>query len=395
MKALRSKGIAAVAISIAAALAGCSASAPPAATPAKATANDAASAAKTGAAEVPFTQVVMPVEDATEDPIARRLAAEIDGARPPVKAYPIDLTALPKVTVQPLLDAKSVVKLDARKLTEDTALQVKPAEGYARQYMLGFSFREGSGATFANVSAQSTYGAADGWLGEGFGSATSMYLTCSAAPPALVPVHVRLLKVDGGRVTFTMVEDVLDRAACKLLTVSRTEVQAKPLLPGGVLYGLRACVGSCAEDDEITLLFPRSNATSADALGGGAALKSGAFTTVSIPLARGGGGAFVSRVFRRDMEPWRSGMTAPEWLKNAAPSDRARVNAMFLTSFNLGVEVSQASADEAAVAIAYMDIDPAALAALTAPPAPAVPKPAPTSPQANGPEIVNPFLDRR
>lgn len=387
MKGLRSK---AIAIPIAAALTACGASAPAPVTPAKGPADGATTSPN--AREIPFTAVVAPVDAEPEDPIARRLAAVIDGARAPVKAYPLDVAALPKVTVPPLLDAKSVSNVDARKLAEDTALQLKPAEGYARQYMLNFTLREGASATFANVSAQSTYGAADVWFGEGVSASGAMYLSCSAAPPALVPVHVRLLKIDAGRVTFTMVEDVLDRAACKLLTVSRTAVEAKPLLPGGVLYGLRACVGSCAEDDEITLLFPRSATVSADALGGGASMKSGAFSTVSIPLARGGGGAFVSRLFRRDLEPWRTGMTAPDWLKNAAPSDRARVNAMFLTSFDLGVEVSQASTDEAPVAIAYMDIDPSALGPVS-PPAP--PKPAASVAPSPSPDLVNPFNDRR
>jgi len=74
----------------------------------------------------------------------------------------------------------------------------------------------------------------------------------------------------------------------------------------------------------------------------------------------------MARVTRRDVVPWQ--VRAPETKDGKEPekttpivTDAARVGALFLSSFEVGVEVSQAHDDAAPIAIAYMDIDPSAL----------------------------------
>lgn len=349
------------------------------------------------ASDIPLTPVVRPLDTVEDDPVARHVAALIDGARPTVKAYPINLDALPRVTVQPELDDLSAARLDRSKLVEDPDLVIKPVGTYERQYMSSFSFREGADVTFGHLSARTPYGPGDGWTGNGFPSAVSMYVTCGANTPEVVPLHAHTLKLANGVAKYTMIEAVLDRKACKILTVRRASVEAKPLLPGGIAYGFRACVGSCAEDEELTVLYPRTTASSAGALGGGAVQKSGSFSAVAFPIQRGGGGAFMARIQRRDLQGWSTdaaaAASAPEWLKKLAPNDWNRATAMFLTSLDLGVEVSQATADEAPIAIAYTDLDPAELAAVSAP-KPVVTAPAPTIPMSQT-GLIDPFLDRR
>ncbi len=332
---------------------------------------------------VPLTPVIMPAGETPMSAFAKRLATVIDGAKSQVTPFPIDLDGLPRVTVQETLDAKTAAKLDRSKLSEDTELTVKPAEGYAKQYMLSFGFKDMSKVAFAHIRVQGQYGVNEGWFGNGFGNTMNTYLTCGGAAE-LVPVHSETLRFENGRALYTMSDAVLDRQACRMLSVQKVTASAKPLLPSGILYGFRACVGSCKESEELTLLFPRTATSAAGALGGGADHLNGAFSVVAFPIQRGGGGAFIARVMRRDIEPWQLPPTTetPTSAKTGLPvEDTARVSALFLTSFELGVEVSQTTDDEAAVAIAYMDIDPARITPVLPPTAKT--QTAPT-PQVNG-----------
>lgn len=375
MKTRRPLSITALAIPACAALAACSSAPPPVLKTAAPSPADSAAAV----ASAPLTPVAAPAEASPMSPFAKRLAAVIDGAKSQVTPFAIDLDALPQITVQESLDAKTAAKLDRSKLSEDADLTVKPADGYARQYMLAFGFKDISKVAFAHLRVQGQYGVNEGWFGAGFGNTMNTYLTCGGTSE-LVPVHSETLSFENHHAVYTMSDGVLDRQACKILSVKKWTAKAKPLFPNGILYGFRACVGSCKESEELTLLFPRSSASAAGALGGGAEHLTGSFSAVSFPIQRGGGGAFVARIMRRDVDPWQIATEAPASGKAGVPvDDAARVSALFLTSFELGVEVSQSTDDEAAVAIAYMDIDPATIAPI-----------APPTPKAQAPQIPPP-----
>jgi len=347
--------------------------------------------------DAPLMPVIAPAPSSPMAAFAKRLASVIDGAKPQVTTFPIDLDALPRITVSESLDAKGAAKLDRSKLTEDTELTVGPAAGYAKQYMLTFGFKDMSKVAFAHIRVQGQYGQNDGWFGDGFGNVMNAYMTCGGNATDLSPVHAETVQIEKEHLVYTMTDAVLDRQSCKLLKVQKWTAHAKPLLPKGVLFGFRACVGSCKESEELTLIFPRTSASAAGALGGGAEHMSGSFSVIAFPIQKGGGGAFVARVNRRDAERWQ----LPEDPKPAGdkgvtpllPEDAARANALFLTTFEVGVEVSQTADDERAVAIAYSDIDPATLAPPPAPKAAIPPVPTPTPAGRLG--FADPFTNRR
>ena len=118
---------------------------------------------------------------------------------------------------------------------------------------------------------------------------------------------------------------------------------------------------------------------------------------IAFPIQKGGGGAFVARVNRRDAEKWQlpedPKLAADKGVTPLLPEDAARANALFLTTFEVGVEVSQTADDERAVAIAYSDIDPATLPPAPAPKAQITPVPTPTPAGRLG--FVDPFTSRQ
>lgn len=363
----------ALAVIACAALTACASAAPPRVLKTAAPSPEDANTKSAAGVDGPLVPVIAPAPSSPMAAFAKRLAAVIDGAKPLVTTFPIDLDALPRVVVQESLDAKGAAKLDRSKLTEDPDLSVGPAAGYAKQYMLTFGFKDMSKVTFGHVRVQGQYGQNDGWFGDGFGNVMNAYMTCGGGGAELVPVHAETVRTEKDHVLYTMTDAVLDRQACKIMKVQKWTAKAMPLLPKGILYGFRACVGSCKESEELTLIFPRTTASAAGALGGGADHMSGSFSVVAFPIQKGGGGAFVARLNRRDAEKWQ----LPEEPAKAddkavtplLTEDAARANALFLNSIEVGVEVSQMADDDRAVAIAYSDIDPATL-----PPPPAAPK---------------------
>jgi hypothetical protein len=345
----------------------------------------------------PLVPVVAPALPTPMAEMARRLAMAIDGAKPQVKTYPIDLASLPRATMHASLDAKEAAKIDRSKLTEDPDLSVKPADGYARSYMLAFAFKDPSKVAYARVRLQGTYGANEGWFGEGYNGSMNTYMTCGAAGDA-VPLHWEAVQIESDQVKYIRAEGLLDRQSCRVLRVRHSSATAKALLPRGILYGFRACEGSCADSEELTLVFPRSAASAAGSLGGDAERATGSFSLVSFPIQRGGGGAFVARINRRDAVTWQlrsSGIKEPE-KTTALVDDTSRLGNMFLSTFEIGVEVSQTHGDEAPIAIAHMDVDPASL---PPPPVPQTPVPVGQAPQppipakSSAPFVATPRVD--
>lgn len=370
----------AVALVLGLALSACSAAPPPrsAAAPAPRKAAKAAPSAPEAAAPAPLTPVVAPALPTPMAEMARRLAMAIDGVKPQVKTFPIDLASLPRAVMHAPLDVKDASKLDRTKLAEDPDLSVKPAEGYARSYMLSFAFKDPSKVAYARVRIQGTYGTNEGWFGDGYNGSMNTYMTCGA--PGEVPLHWEAVQIEDDRVEYTVADGLLDRQSCRILRVHKSTAAAKPLLPRGVLYGFVACEGSCKESEELTVLFPRSSASAAGALGGEADRATGSFSVVSFPVQRGGGGAFVARISRRDAVAWQlrsAGIKDPDQ-RTPLLDDTARLGNMFLSTFQLGVEVSQTHGDEAPIAIAHIDVDPASLPPRPVPqtPVPAVQAPA-------------------
>lgn len=360
------------------ALSACAGAPPPQAETAKAVAAPATVAApQVAAPAVTLTQLTPVVAPASSSPMAemaRRLAMAIDGVKPQVKTYPIDMTALPRAMMHAPLDAKEALKLDRSKLAEDTDLSVKPADGYARSYMLSFSFKDPSKVSYGRVRIQGTYGANEGWFGDGYNGSMNTYMTCAANGDP-VPLHWESLQIESDQLKYTVADGLLDRQSCRVLRVRQSSAVAKPLLPRGILYGFRACEGSCSESEELTLLFPRSAASAAGALGGEAARATGSFSMVSFPIQRGGGGAFVAKISRHDAIAWqlRSGLVKDSNSATPVLDDTTRLGNLLLAAFEIGIEVSQTHGDEAPIALAHMDVDPMSL------PAPAPPSSVPAS----------------
>lgn len=323
-----------------------------------------ASAAAAPVNAVQLTPVVAPSTPPTMAEMARRLAMVIDGVKPQVKTFPVDVAALPRATRHAPLDAKEAQKLDRTKLAEDSDLSVKPADGYARSYMLSFAFKDPSKITFGRVRIQGTYGANEGWFGEGYNGTMNTYMTCNGSNE-VVPLHWESVLVESDQLKYTVTEGLLDRKDCRVLRVRQTAAVAKPLMPRGILYGFRACEGSCVENEELTVLFPRASASSAGALGGDAERSTGSFSVVSFPIQRGGGGAFLARIARRDVASWqvRTASVQAQDSSNPQLDEAVRLGNMFLNTFEVGVEVSQTHGDETPVALAHINIDPAALPA--------------------------------
>lgn len=375
---------AALVLGACAAIGGCASAAPPKVLKTAATSPEDAKPDAAATGEVPLTPVVMPGVPSPMAAFAKRLATVIDGSKPQVTTFPIDLDALPRVIVKAPLDAKEAAKLSLSKLKEDPDLTVSPPNGYARTYMLNFAFKESAKPTFGRIRVQGQYGLNEGWFGEGFGAQMSTYLTCAGATDS-VPVHAASVRLEKDHAVYTMIESVLERTTCTVMSVNRWTVNAKPLLPRGILYGFRACIGSCTENEELTVIYPRAS-SAAGALGGGAAQATGSFSVVSFPIQKGGGGAFRARLNRRDADRWLTGDDGATKLDDKVlqltmNDDALRASATYLANFELGIEVSQGADDEAPVAIAYTDLDPRLL--------PAEPtkaqSPAPAAPAARSP----------
>ncbi len=350
----------------------------------------------------PLTPVIAPETSPEMALFAKRLAATIDGARPQVTPVAVDLDALPRVTMKAPLDAKVAAKLDISKLTEDPNLMVKPSDGYARQYMINVTFKDPSKITFARVRITGTYGLNEGWFGEGQANSMNVYQGCGRAGPP-IPVQSESVLFEKGSIVFTTTDGVLDRLTCRVLRVSSGTATAKPMLANGILYGFRSCEGSCDEKEELTVLFPRASSAAAGALGGGADRAVGAFSMVTFPIQRGGGGAFVARISKRDASEWlrlASGQTkaTDSAVANPAPpptiTDASRLAAIYLTSFEVGVEVSQARDENSPLAIAYTDADLAGLLPTLVPSAPAAVATTSTAPPPN-PSGLRLLDDRR
>ena len=313
------------------------------------------------APSAPVVPVIAPAPSPEMPGITRQLAAMIDGSRTQITPFPIDLSSLPQAALPAPLDAKTAAKLDRSKLAAEANLTVKPAEGYSRNYMVTFSFTDPSKVSYGRVKVTGTYGQNEGWFGYGYGPSMTVYQTCGRAGDP-VPLHWETVKLEADKLIYTVSEGVLDRLNCTVLRYKSATATAKPLLPKGILFGFRSCEETCSDGEELTLIFPRSNASAAGALGGGAERSVGSFSRVSFPILRGGGGAFMARVTKRDVVDWQlaGGLNATD--KAATVIDeQTRLSSLFLTTFQLGVEVSQTRDDEAPIALAYLDVDPASL----------------------------------
>ena len=365
-------------------LAACSSAPPPAP---KTAAAELPVVTVAAAPAAPLAPVIAPDQPPDMPGLTRRLAAMIDGAKPQVTPFAIDVGALPRVALPTPLDVKTAAKLERSKLTADATLSAKPAEGHSHQYLVTFSFAEPSKVSFGRVRVVGTYGQSDAWFGLGYGPAMTVYQTCGKGTD-LIPLHWETVKIEADKLTYTVTEGVLDRMSCTVLRYRSATAVAKPLLPKGILFGFRSCEETCQDNEELTLIFPRTSASAAGALGGNAERATGSFSVVSFPIQRGGGGAFLARLTKRDVVDWQlaGGLKEPE---NAAPilDEQARLARTFLTTFQLGVEVSQARDDEAPIAVAYIDVDPASLPMPLSTPAAAAPAAPTVTNPLGGPRI--------
>src|SRR5262249_29716174 len=143
-----------------------------------------------------------------------------------------------------------------------------------------------------------------------------------------------------------------DRPQCKASVVRRASVTAKPLVRGQTVYAFRACGTTCAEKQSLVLIMPRAQSVVATGVGGDAQKAVGAFTRLTLPLRRGGGGSLMARVAMPDLLAWRAAM-APD--DKSGQKSKGISFGSFVASVLIGVEVVQGVDDAEPVAIVYQD----------------------------------------
>jgi hypothetical protein len=120
-----------------------------------------------------------------------------------------------------------------------------------------------------------------------------------------------------------------------------------------VVFAARVCESEACNKPSLMLLMPRAQSVVASGVGGEATKEVGAFTRVTLPLRRGGGGSVMARIATPDLLAWRSPQPIPAAVDQVSsvwsPSSASSLAASML----VGVEVVQGVDDDDPVAIIY------------------------------------------
>jgi hypothetical protein len=132
----------------------------------------------------------------------------------------------------------------------------------------------------------------------------------------------------------------------------RSAATVRPIGKGGVLFGARICDAAACDKPSLLLLLPRAQTVVASGVGGDATKEVGAFTRVTLPLRRGGGGSVMARVAMPDLLAWRANRTASD---DKPPEAAGSFGSSFVASVLVGVEVVQGVDDADPIAVVYLD----------------------------------------
>jgi len=202
--------------------------------------------------------------------------------------------------------------------------------------------------------AQLKFGPYVGWSGGVYGTSGGAYLRCGnrGGVPLLLPSRWETLKTRASGADYAVADGWFERTQCKASVVRRATATAKPLVPGQTVYAFRACGTTCAEKQALVLIMPRAQSIVATGVGGDAPKEVGAFTKVTLPLRRGGGGSVMARIAMPDLLAWRAAM-GPDDKSGKKPKSVSFGS--FVASVLVGVEVVQGVDDAEPVAIVYQD----------------------------------------
>lgn len=190
-----------------------------------------------------------------------------------------------------------------------------------------------------------------GWGGGPYARDAGPFITCSRQYSSFLPAHWETLEIKGGNAELTVTDGWFDQSACKASIVSRTTVKAPPLFGAPLVFAFRACGATCGEREDLVVIFPRAQSVVSSAVGGDAPRGVGSFTTVTLPIRRGGGGSMMAKIPAFEIQSFKKSAgieAAPEGSAKGAAPKPALIEVVF------GVEVSQSIEDPEPFAIAYV-----------------------------------------
>jgi hypothetical protein len=286
--------------------------------------------------------------------------------RPQVDPVSFRIADLPVSTMPDSMQKQPVPNIAA--LSGDDASELTSEETATPSYGYGYPQQERTvkiglkGAPFGHIRIGSWFG----WTGSANGSNGGVFVTCSKTvqpaaskyahsvwpPVAWARWDTVTFSADGQTADYAVNEGWFDRLGCKTKVSWRAAAKAKQVLPGGMLYGFRECGKTCAEREVLTLIFPISRGVVATSVGGAVQQDVGAFTRVTLPIRRGGGGSVMAQVSGYDLRTWRGALAAArgEVVPAKSPSQSDSMERLVI-----GIEVSQGVDDAEPVAIAYVD----------------------------------------
>jgi hypothetical protein len=157
-----------------------------------------------------------------------------------------------------------------------------------------------------------------------------------------VPIRYSRVQMKSDGVHAIVGDAVLDRVECAVHGIQRAETKTVALVPGGAMYGFRACGETCEARESLMVVMPRANGAAASSLGGDPVEQIGTFAIVELPIEHGGGGSVVANLTGPDVANWNRALAGVELL--VSPS---------LTL--IGVEVTQSVREKQPFAIAYVE----------------------------------------
>jgi len=190
-----------------------------------------------------------------------------------------------------------------------------------------------------------------GWMGGVYGRDAGAYVRCGrgAGVAPFVPARWEALRIRAEGAEYSIADGWFDRAACRATTSRRTSADVRPIGRGGVVFAARSCEATPCDKPNLMLLMPRAQSVVASGVGGEATKEVGAFTRVTLPLRRGGGGSVMARVAMPDLLAWRGSRPKED------PQAKAPVGSSFVASVLIGVEVVQGVDDPQPIAVIYQD----------------------------------------
>jgi hypothetical protein len=326
------------------------ASAPAAAIRATATASPGSESAAAAPQNTPFEFV---------PPRARPIRGE--PRRPIVAPTSLRLADLPSARIppvpQPSLGTRAAFA--AATPTDELKLVIKEL-GVRSEYMRAIATVQSSAFSMIRL------GSWVGWSGGPYGGEGGAHITCSSRDSSILPARWETLAVTEKSAELTVTDGWFDVSACKVAVARRTKVTAAPLFSGSLVYAFRACraearpsgasAGSaasaaCAEDEELTLLFPRTQNIVASALGGDARREIGSFSRVSLPIRRGGGGSMMAQLPLSEIQAWKRSAGIPA---ERSPDKPALKLDHRTPEIYFGLEISQSIEDAEPFVIGYI-----------------------------------------